>query len=301
MIASVCGLAVVFALVTTGIGQGGDAKTYDVKLHRPSKVGDKVQFTASTSERQTVNATVGGQSRKQDEKFNAEASGVLEVLAVDSKGNETKITATIEKCVKVDGDKRTDLAPKGTVVIAERKDGQLSVTSKDPNEALSDEAVRALKTLLPVDKSDSATTDDEIFGTNQKRKVGESWAVNAEAVAKNLAAELPGVKKENISGQVKLQSVKTVNGVECLELAIEMTFKDLAPPMPAGMKVEKGEGKMTMIGTVPIDPSVALKAGDMRMEFTILSKGTAGDPAQEITTEARMESQLKIQTTPLKK
>jgi len=55
---------------------------------------------------------------------------------------------------------------------------------------LPDEAKKLLEAMFPPQRIDPPT-DDDIFGSAQPHKIGESWPVNSEIAAKDLSALRP--------------------------------------------------------------------------------------------------------------
>jgi hypothetical protein len=276
------------------------AKDYAIKLHRPLKVGQKFAFSASGTTKGCMAQTLDGKTRKQEEEHSAELVGVEEILAVDEKGGVTKVAITVEKCVKIEGEAKTEAIPKGKTVIGQKVNGKKEWRVKDDPDPLSRDAVDVLELLVTL-KAATEATDDDVFGTTARQKVGDSWPVNAEAAAKDLKRLAPDLDKSDISGQVKLRGLMTVGGVECLEVTAELAVKNVAPPgLPAGVKAEKAEMKAELTIALPTDPSLPRLREAGAMTFVSVLKGKVGQEAKDMTVEITKETRTKTETTPVK-
>lgn len=95
-------------------------KGYAVRLFRPSKVGEKYSIVEKGNETTMNVVTVGVNAPViQNEDLAAELEATLETLAVDSKGNATKVACTIKKFLRTDGKEPLEILLPGTVVIVD--------------------------------------------------------------------------------------------------------------------------------------------------------------------------------------
>src|SRR5205823_7986399 len=142
------------------------AETYDVKLEHLSKVGDKYHLTATGSKNDQMRVFVDGKTNSQKTSIIADLRGAVEVLAVDTKGHETKLACKMERCLVRRAGVQTELFAKGKTVIIERRIG--GKTFSVDNVAVSREESEALDILLEVHSADH--DDDDIFGATDKKK-----------------------------------------------------------------------------------------------------------------------------------
>lgn len=253
--------------------------TYRIQFNRPVAVGQEFRCTYSGQESQDQTTTLPNQPPQSEKTGLAyELAGLKKITQVDGKGRPTAVEFTVDACVKVEGDKRTDVLPKGAIVVVAMEKGQKVIRSKDPTAALAADAVSIFQNAVNV-QSDEMDLD-EAFGANQPRKAGESWPVNSEYLAKSISKimgmEQP-MKKEDVVGSVRLAGVKKVAGIECLNLRLDVLVGGFVPPVPQA-KVEKSEMRMNMTGNLPVDPAMPMLGGSqamsMAMTMTAPSEGS---------------------------
>src|SRR6266850_3390252 len=92
---------------------------YDIKIHRPDKPGMKFDVAITSALKREIITTVDGRAtRDPEEVFAIELKAVAEIVEVDDKGRDLKVTYVIEKCVKAAGEKDEEILPKGKVITA---------------------------------------------------------------------------------------------------------------------------------------------------------------------------------------
>src|SRR2546428_2014286 len=105
---------------------------YEVKIARKIDVGTKYALTADGALVRQVKLTAGGQSEQQpDQGFGIHVEGTVEVLALDSIGEEAKVACTVEKCMRITSKGETEIVPKGQVILAEGKGKDTHFSLKD--------------------------------------------------------------------------------------------------------------------------------------------------------------------------
>src|SRR5262249_38981774 len=152
---------------------------YKIKLSRPDKEGDEYKAHVTATVKQKLDMTANGQQvPAKDDKFTAELTGTVKVLAVNKIGQASKLTVTVEKLTK---DGNEFYAP-GTVITAEKVAGKPTFSVDNNN--VDPEKAEVLDSVIEVSADDKSTNDDELSGTDQPQKVGASWPINSEKVAK---------------------------------------------------------------------------------------------------------------------
>ncbi|MCY2930106.1 MAG: hypothetical protein NTV86_11545 [Planctomycetota bacterium] len=277
------------------------AKDYRIKLSRPEKVGQEFQFTTSGSEKTEQTLTIGEKVQTTTDEFVFEVKGAEQIGKTTEKGEPTEVAFTVETCVKIDGDKRSEAAPKGTVVIVSAVGGKKEVRAKDPGVTLSPDATRILRTAISVKAREE--NDDDAFGTDKRQRIGDSWPINAELMAKSFSREFGregAVKSADVTGQTTLAGLKTVEGVECLDLRFEVKLQNFAPPVRPEAKVVKGE--VTVSGTeyAPVDESMSALGAQTTMTVAVVMK-VQGPNGVEATAETKSERTLNRTGTPVRK
>jgi len=276
---------------------------YVVRMTRPKKVGDRrrVEATGSTKEAQRV--TVAGQEVGKEEKvLSARLVAVQTILAVDAKSNPSRVEYLIESSERSSGEKTVEILPAGTRVIAESKDGE-TVFHVDGTPSLSAETIAALKVVITA-HDPSAPSDDEIFGTRERRRVGDKWSMNTEAAARDFSKRGMTITAEDLTGAVQLDGVQSVEGVKALGVSARLHGKNLKiPAVPKGVTLEKAEMDGEMAAVYPADPAVGLSLSD-RIQFRVSvlmsgqRPGTGEKAGLELTMEASSESRYSPATAP---
>jgi hypothetical protein len=271
------------------------AKQYDVKIARKIEVGTKYALTADGALIRQVSLSAGGETKQQpDDGFGIHLEGTVEVLALDSIGEEAKVACTVEKCTRITPKGETELVPKGQVILAEGKGKDTVFSLKDGGE-LPKEATEALDLAISLDTGDEYT-DDEMFGTKDKQKVGGSWPVEREKVARDAGRVGVIIKPEDVEGSFRLDGLEKTGGVECLKVSGSLKMKKLSRKddeddgLPEGFTVESGSMEAKYGGLFPLDPSVGSLSESASMTFVTKVKGKGGaDNKQELTVESKVQ------------
>lgn len=277
---------------------------YEIKFFRPEKVGDKSAFSCSGSTKKVQTMIVEGKAedpKTQDLVY--ELSGASEVATIDDKERVTERTFTIEKCIRIDGEKRIEVAGKSTVVNLRCIDGVKAIKPRDPTKKLSPEAIQILSQAIALLANKDFSNDDDAIGTKERKKIGESWTVNKGLFAKSFF-ERSGmiVKDEDIKGEVKLLGIKTVSGIECLEIGLDVSVLKLALPNPVrnGVKreVEKATIAVNLMVLLPLNGKDPLLGGKESM--IVVCKGKATGPGGVAETEFKQEDIKTVLAIPTK-
>jgi hypothetical protein len=277
-------------------------KAYEVKLHRPLKVGTKYSMTADGALVRQVTLKRGGVTQKQpDDGFGVHLEGTIEVLALDEIGEEAKVSCTVEKCTRQTSEGETELVPKGKVVIAEGKGKDTKFSLQDGGE-LSKEASDALDLVISLDTNDKLT-DDDLLGAKDKKKPGESWPISSENVARDSARVNVIVKPEDVEGSFRLDGLEKVGDVECLKLSGNLKVKHLVTKadenedggLPEGFAVEDGSMEARYSGLFPVDSSRGSLAESASMTYLTHIKGKGGGgEADVVTVESRVQRAVEM-------
>ncbi len=275
-----CTHLLVLALLTFALAlpaRAGDNPEYTVKLNRPCKAGDKFDLKAGVTYKGRSSTTISGREKVQTDEFVAQFDGTMEVLSVNKIGRITKAEFTTRACTITRGTETTDVLIRNMVVLAER-DAQTHKKNIRPKEKwiqVSEDGQRVLDLLLDVDPENRCDSDAAL-GTDSPKKVGKSWKINRELVARELAETIP-VQTGNVSGSTKFCGVKTVNGVECLNVSSDIQVEDIPQQLPPTIKVKSATLSLTLGGAFPVDPSLYLMEKDENSKFDVVAKGKTAD------------------------
>jgi hypothetical protein len=262
-------------------GAPASGGTFEVRLHRPVRVGFRDRITARGESHTTTVVTPPHrppQTRRDDESVQFRA--VERVTSVDSHGKPLGIEFTVEQFQTTDPTGQHDVLAAGqvlNVVRGSRGSGEPTVTvGGSPADANVRRALGIVLTLT-VDP----TTDDDLFGTHTRQSVGASWPVNAALVEHELAET---GAQPTVTGVVRLVRHTETRGVDALEfgMVLDATMHGMSSPPPG---VTFRSGAMHSVGrtVVPVNvnaPEVESEIDmtmDMVLERPIDAQGTRGE------------------------
>ena len=257
------GAAMLLLGAATAAGQ-----EYAIHLDRPSKVGQTYTISAVTQfKMENTLGAPGIQPRRQQEAFTVELDGTVEVLAVDQKSREpTKVSCTVSKCVR---DEQPLLA-EGTVLVAYSgpDDTRYMVNDQPVQQPIAASLHEVLGTHRP-----GAPGDDAVFGTDQPKKVADTWPLHPQGAAKLFSHEGVDVSQDRITGSAKLTGVRETDGRKLLEIETESSITDLHGVLPDGMAVIGGNASFHYTGLVPADGEGMSPGGTSQMKFSMKLEG----------------------------
>lgn len=275
------------------------AEDYEIRMTRPAKVGDKYEMIASGARTEKVTMLVGGKVAKADGRsMTAKLEATVTVQEIDSLKREKKINLVVSKCVAATegAANEEEVLRKGAQVVA-----QLQGKEKEflvDGEAASKDIAGILDLFISFPTT--PTTDDDIFGTKERKKVGDSWPVNKAKAVEDLSDEGMSVKAEDIKGSTKLEKLAVVDGVQCLHLSAKLDIGKLSAPLPPGMAIEKAAMTATFEGDFPLDVSKDCLSQGMTMTMSMIAKGKPSPDAPEMTLSTKREETRKMKRKDLK-
>ncbi|HEY6871152.1 MAG TPA: hypothetical protein VI298_00365 [Geobacteraceae bacterium] len=274
------------ALFLSLLAQAAAAGDYDIRLHRPMHAGEKFRISATGSNAvKTVIKTGGELFRDDRENFSVEFDSLVTVLATDRNGKPTRESVAVLKCEKTEAFDRKALLAPGTVVVASAK-GKDDVYEID-GKPVDREMHEVLAIFVPLGKGEA--TDDEIFGTRERKRVGDAWGVNADLAAREFEDFKLGVRKENIAGKTTLEKIVRSGAADCLLIRSEVTFEKLAPPLPSYLSVESSLMRADLSGEFPVDTDAQPPEEKAVLTFTFVARGKPAPAAPEVVIESSFE------------
>jgi hypothetical protein len=231
------------------------APDYAVRLARPAAAGEKRLAVGSLESDDHIAGTKAGAASDQRQTATIHYVVATEILEVSARGNALRATLTVRRLTKESGGATLELAKPGAVVSA-RLVGRERVFEL-AGARLAPDLQTALAAALPL-RADDEPTDDDLFGTTQRRRVGESWPANAELFARFGAASVTFDPKD-VAGTVTLAAVKPVHGEPCLEVRWKLearhgAFK--AGSLPLGFSGATSSMSVTGSALVPVAPAL---------------------------------------------
>jgi hypothetical protein len=273
---------------------GAWGQDYAIKMQRPLKVGDKHRVEGTGAIKQATTVTSEGKVLKADG-FDVTAAyeGEETTMEVGDKGRPTKTSIKVGKLTVTEGGKTTDALPKDTVVIAS-KPGKATVYEVG-GKPVDPQAAKLLALFVSV--GDTGSTDDDILGTKERKKAGDSWPADGKRAAEEMQGELQGGRVENLTGTAKLESVEKRAGGEVMKISASLIGK-CAPPLPPQLTVEDGKIEMRAGGEFPVNPDGQRLTDIARISLTFTA---SGDSQQgKITVKGEMTQSHDLKITPVK-
>lgn len=278
---------------TTG-GARGDADLHEIQLSRPSAPGDTYRMhTVHTRSTQQV-VTVSGQVvQRQDEEQVLDLTARVQVREVNARGAAMLRDYEVERLVVRDASGERELLPAGSVIRVTRVprgegEGSIELVGGELSEADTELLDMIFSTSI------SPVGDDGVFGTDQPRRVGERWPIDAAVAARDLnkMPELE-VAEDQVSGHTTLEAIEEVNGVECQRIRAELRAEGFAMSgMPEGSTVEHADMTARMSGAFPTDPSLGRLQEEEALEMNMRMR-----IPDETGREARLEMRFQRHET----
>ncbi len=259
------------------------AEDYAIKFDRPLKVGDRYHISSKGTQDRVTNVKAGDRVLPEKrEALVADLTAEVEVLAVSPKGKEKKVLVTVSKFAFQSDGHSENLVPDGTQLTVEyvNKKTEFSIDGHPADEKVS----KALGVVFKL--SSDETSDDVIFGTDQRQKVGQRWTMNSAAAAAALGTEFEAkFDAKDIQGGCRIQEVVPTAGGEALRIEGDLTLTSLKVPLPEGMKVRKGRVKSKLSGLMPVDSRQGLIEQGSSVDTEILAVGESSGVKIEVATK----------------
>lgn len=256
-------ICIVAALVVAALPPNA---AFRVKLTRPWHPGDRYKFTSSVTTTNLLALNGAWPAGNGSGKCRVDLVSEVTVLDVNGRGGSTKELHKIIKFTRTEGGASTEILKQGDEITASlEKRERVFRRGKEP---VSSEEAQVLSVVIAFDSR--RAMDDEVFGTDGYRKIGDSWPVNPEAMARDVRDECQ-VKKEDISGTVKLAGVSKIEGTECLCIEADVKLSHIVAPMPKRSVLKSASMGMVFSGKYPVDPSLPA----IESSSTVTSTATA--------------------------
>ena len=268
-------------LFTSHTAEEADAseKAYEVRTFVPSQVGSR--RTVRKRGTQSVERVVKkeGKVAWEEETIRGfDFEGTIEVLEVNRRGAESKLLITVIKYVLTpDKGRPQEICSPDTLVIAQTEDDQTVYRAKRVGEELSDLALQNLPRIVTTD-TDGKETDDRIFKTARTQKVGASWLGDKSLLLRKFGGMAPRLDPSSVSGAGRLLGVKTVGGVDHLEIELAFSVRAIGHPEPDLIPV-KLTVEATQQITIPADYSTGpvTQREEVTMEQSFRGKPDTGN------------------------
>ena len=222
-------------------------ETYEIRLVRPMKAGDRFDVSAKVAFEDAVSTSFDGAPIEENKTVAAcRLTGELSIVAVTTKGLPKDLRVKLKTVECVEDGKPAEFFKVGD---------ELRLRKSEPDniaevngEAADEIQAQIIESLLSVE-DDGEVTDDDVFGTSEKVKVGGEWPVNEKAAVADMARyAVKGLEPAGVNGRTKLLRVSTFENQPALLLRLEM----------------KIDGKGVSLGSLPEN----VKATRFHTEFS---------------------------------
>ena len=226
-----------------------------IRLARAMKVGDTFAYSADATVVQTMTANLSGQTRTLPPRsISVHFEGTEKILAVSARGEPTRVSYAVDKCTTREGKQEVAVVQPGRVVTVEAGKWKPLINVEGGGLTIQNEML--LRALVSVPNEGQAS-DDDCFGTKTVQKVGDTWAVPADGLLRALAAAGGAkVKKQDISGTMKVAGTETVDGVLCLRVQGKVKVDHFLPPgteLPQGSRMQDSAYEFKFTRLLPVD------------------------------------------------
>lgn len=235
----------------------GTSAQYSIVLHRPLRAGEEFRVVVDAKQKIEGVAVTSIDNRESSRDIGNDVevslAGVVTIREVDADGRAVSALMDVERFTAAA--KSEPLVPPGTKIDFVRGRGQFSaMVNGEPRPDL----LELLRLAFPLQRPGSPL-GDQLFGSQEPRAIGDSWAFSKNNVAQNLLEDGYRVSETDLSGDTRLTGKTTVNGIECLELS-STVHADQAAMSEAGDVKGTGTGKLdsTVKMVVPVDPKLPL-------------------------------------------
>lgn len=283
----------VAALVLSFCVSHSVAQDFSILLTRKVKAGDQYGVTGIGHSQQLMNMSVNGQAMPaKQEEMNVEFVAAAKIIEATPNGREKRTSFTISKATKTVKGMVSELLPAGTVLVAEQV-GIKTQFSVD-GQALAADVAKAIDLIVSME-SDEGANDDIVFGTKERKKVGDSWPVNAKAAAEDVTSKTDGAMKlteKSISGTTTLVEIAKAKTGDALRVEATMKLTDITIDLPPGMKVESSRFDAHMKGLFPVDPAKRALSKSMAMQGEFVCGGMVGERAMTMTMTMKQSTDI---------
>jgi hypothetical protein len=273
---------------------------YPVRLFVPHKVGN--QRTVQKKLTQTLDRVAKKGDKVIQEshvKNEVEFAGTVETLAVDGGGRETQVLLTIDKLVLTAGkDKPQEAVKPGTVVTAELKGGKTLYSPKEKGQEISALATQLLPRILGL--TTEPVSEERFFETKKPQKIGATWPADTERLVKMLRAADPKLKPDAVMGSAQLLGVRKIDGKDCLEVQLTVSFQ-MPGQAPAGFVPVETALKANIRILIPADYSTGAVEQHPEVAIKQVFKGKPGSAEEGVVFEGSTTEASTTRTTYLKK
>jgi hypothetical protein len=147
--------------------------------------------------------------------------------------------------------KESELLPTGTKISA--KSGEEGTVFESDGKPLDAKVSEALSLVITLDGGSQKPTDDDMYGSVTRRKVGERWSVHKGALITSLHAEGMDVRAEDVAGTMTLAQVLEQKEGKPMALTMKLRLQNLKMPSNEGLDVKEASSVVEGLMEAPTD------------------------------------------------
>lgn len=264
-----------------------------VVLHRPFAVGDEFSFVGSGTDETHRTVVVGGQTvEESNESMSILLKADAKVHQVNDKGQPTQTEFRVVSCTAADDPSRTLLDPGDVFMVLASDEVDGNKISFPPGIGGPDMEAH-IKILFDLKVG---TTDDELFGNEERVEMGDTWSIDQKMAAAELSSGSLEVDAEDISGKIELKGTEDVDGEPCHRFSSEMTAKDFEmSDMKPGSKLNRIMVTAKRDRLLPVDTSKPSRGGTQNLHMKMsLELPSEGGPAPVVNLDTTTKRTIDI-------
>jgi hypothetical protein len=250
-------------LLAASAARGADE--YDIRLQRPMAAGQSYGLSATNTLRASEKIDLPDGSSTRSASFRRVILDAdVHVDNVDDKGVEAQVSLTIRR-LTIQETKQGQMTDQSTPDVVLDPGTQVLVLyapgGVQPNFVLKKAGVLPDEAMLALQQGfKRMSINDALFGTREKKKVGDNWPLDKSALPKDRTSP-QYIDPALVTGTVTFKALRAVAGVNCLQIDGTMTTKDFQV-----QGVVPKDATMSTIFTVslPVDAAKQAMAWNVR-------------------------------------
>ncbi len=266
------------------------AEEFTIRLNHPQKPGARMETDTTADTEDVITLSVSGRVFRENKNKESWRLRVLETIdAVTDNAEASRKTLQVIEFTQSNDGVTKPVLKSGAIIKAASDKGEETFTVDGSPAA---PQVRKMLERLVSLSEDGRPTDDDLYGTSKRRKIGDRWPIDAKAVARAMKTAKLSVAPDDVDGQATLKAVREKNGRRFLEIETTVATRDMEVEFIPTFKVVKAESSTTFSGLFPADARSGRIQDAMDTTFIVIGKGRRSPQEPEVTAEARTTVKL---------